>query len=195
MSRLLFHSTISVAGALAVASVTGCGGGDQCGPGSAPASGLTAAGQGVALTFGQLTGGLNNDCPDSNAPPGVTSLTIIGSQTDGSGQAVGQFTLCIGRPDQLASEPQTLGGDIAGVQARVVDVTGTSGDCMLSLDTTQPIMGTASTTGLCDNGSSAAGFALTLAGSLSLSRICGGTPTDSVATTLSGTVAVKKSGQ
>src|SRR3990172_4067888 len=72
MRPSVFLSSIS---ALAAA---GCGD-DNCGPGSAAAFGLLASSADVTLTYGNLTSGLNHDCPDS---PDVEPLTIEGSQMD-----------------------------------------------------------------------------------------------------------------
>jgi hypothetical protein len=184
MSRLRFLSTTSVA-LLAAAPAAGCGD-DSCGPGGAPDVGLVASGDAVTLTYGQLRGGLNNDCPAQAAPAGVTSLTIAGTQADGGG---GFVTLCVGRPDLLASGPQALGLDVAGVAARVVDLGGAANNCSFAIDRSKPVTGTASATGLCGNGSDAAGFALVVDGALSLTRTCGAT-VDSVAIALHGRVAV-----
>jgi hypothetical protein len=185
MSRLRFHSAISLAVVAAVPLAAGCGGGDSCGPGNASASGLTASGDAVTLTYGQLSSGLNNDCPVSSAPSGVVSVTISGTQTDGSG-AIG---LCVSRPDLLAGRSQALGPDAAGSEIRVVDLRGASGACTFTVDRSKPITGSATSTGMCGNGSDPAGFALTLDGALALTRTCG-TAVDSVQITLRGTTAV-----
>ena len=183
MQRSRSLSATSAALALALASA-GCSD-DPCGPGGAPATGLLATGDGVSLGYGALTGGANNDCPTADAPAGVISLTIQGSQTDGTGA----FTLCIGRPDQLAGAAGALGPDQAGSAVRVVDVTGTAAGCTYALDRGQAITGTASAGGLCDGGKSPAGFALTVDGTVGLTRTCGATATP-VQVHLHGRVAV-----
>src|SRR5690349_14036549 len=88
--------------ALALGSAPGCGGGggDSCGPGGAPDAGIVASGGGLSLTYGQLRGSPNRDCPSAGAPAGVISLSIDGKQTDAGSS--GLITLCIGRPDLLA---------------------------------------------------------------------------------------------
>jgi hypothetical protein len=172
---------VVVAGTAAVA---GCSD-DTCGPGGAPATGLVAGGDAVTLTYGHLTGGLNNDCPASDAPAGVISLSIHGTQSDGAGR----ITLCVARPDRLATAAQALGPDVAGAAVRVVDVAGSANNCTFVIDRSQPVTGTATASGLCGNGSDAAGFALVLDGALSLTRSCG-TVDDSVRITLHGRVAV-----
>ena len=175
---------------MVAALAAGCGGGsdDHCGPEDAPAIGLVAAGDGVTLTYGGLTGGLNRDCPAADAPEGVISLTIAGT---GDG---GFITLCVSRPDLLAKQSQALALQIPGgtaVEVDVVDVAGTVAGCSFAIDRTKPATGSATSTGLCDNGASTAGFALELDGALSLTRTCGQT-VDTIAVTLRGRVAVAK---
>ena len=153
----------------------------------APSVGLVAtnADGSAKLTFGGLHAGLDNDCPASDAPSGVVSLTVQGTQTDGTGFV----TLCISRPDLLASQAQPLQLDVAGAQARLIDATGTANNCNLAIDPAQPASGTLSASGLCGNGSDAAGFALVVDGALHLQRTCN-TAVDSIAVTLRGRVAV-----
>jgi hypothetical protein len=193
MVRSRFHSATDALAAAALAILAGCGGGGNstdapaaCGPGDAPQTGLIASGP-ATLTYGQLIGGLNNDCPATGAPAGVISLTIAGVQTDGTGL----LTLCVARPDRLAGQAQSLGQDVAGSEVRVVDLTGTASGCSFTLDTAKPVSGTATSTGLCQNGGDPAGFALTLDGTLSFTRTCGAT-VDSVQATVHGRVAVPK---
>ncbi len=178
--------TTSLTLLLAGVSQTGCpgGGGESCGPGDAPATGLVAAGDQVTLTYGNLEGGLNNDCPDPAAPEGVVSMTI---NTPMRGDGI--LTLCVERPDRLANEDLALGLTSAGSDVRVVDVAGASNNCTFSLDRTRPPTGTASAEGLCKNGTTADGFAFVIDGALSLERTCGAT-VDTVAVTLRGRVAV-----
>jgi hypothetical protein len=174
--------------AWALGSATGCGGGggDSCGPGGAPDSGLVASGGGLTLTYGQLRGSPNRDCPSAGAPSGVISLSIDGKQTDAG--ASGLITLCIGRPDLLASQSLPLGAEPT-TDVHVIDLSGTANGCMLTVDRSQLPGGTASASGLCGNGSDAAGFALVLDATLTLTRTCG-TTIDTVPVTLSGRVAV-----
>src|SRR5512140_1786520 len=106
MSRLRFPSITSTVLVASAAAVTGCSD-DSCGPGGAPDTGLVAQGDAVTLTYGHLMGGPNNDCPASDAPPGVISLSINGMQTDGSGLV----TLCVARPERLTKQAQALGLD------------------------------------------------------------------------------------
>jgi hypothetical protein len=185
MSRLRFRSATSLALLAAPGFVAvGCGGDDSCGAGSAPETGLIASADAVTLTYGRLQFGLNNDCPESGAPAGVVSMTIFGTQTDGTGA----LALCVSRPDRLASGSETLGPDIATSEIRVIDLHGAAQSCTFTVDRSMPITGTATSDGLCDNGRGMTSFALTLNGTLALTRTCGGT-VDSVQVTLRGTVA------
>jgi hypothetical protein len=171
---------------LALGGAAGCGGGDSCGPGGAPDTGLVASGGGLALTYGQLRGSPNRDCPSAGAPSGVISLSIDGKQTDAG--ETGLITLCIGRPDLLASQSLTLGAEPA-TDVHVVDLNATASGCTLTIDRSAPPAGTASSSGLCGNGSDAAGFALTIDATIALTRTCGAT-VDTVPVTLRGRVAV-----
>src|SRR5689334_23154141 len=92
---------------LAAAAAAGCGGGDSCGPGGASAVGVVASGGGATMTYGNLSGSPNRDCPDAAAPASVISLSIMGTQSDGAGF----LTLCIGRPDLLAGQALTFGAE------------------------------------------------------------------------------------
>jgi hypothetical protein len=190
MSRLRFLSSTSVAllAGVAATSAWGCGD-DSCGPGGAPAVGLVATSDAMTLTYGQLHGGLNGDCPAAGAS-GVNSLTITGVQTDGDGFV----TLCVERPDLLAKQAQPLGPNVAGSAVHIVDVSGSANNCSFAIttaDRSRPVDGTASATGLCGNGGDAAGFALVVDGSLSVTRTCGAT-VDSIRITLHGRVAVAR---
>jgi hypothetical protein len=178
MRRLLFLSTISV--------LTGCGD-DTCGPGGAPDSGLLASANGIVMTYGNLRSGANNDCPDPQAPDGVISITIEGEQTDGSGN----LTFCIPRIDLLNHSSAPLGtSGSSGTDVRIIDFGGTANNCTFTLNSGSPPTGTAEANGVCTNGTSAAGFAFTLDGNVTLNRNCGGTM-DTVTVTLRGKVAVK----
>lgn len=192
MSQSRFPSSTSLApaaclGAALAVCPAGCGpGAESCGPAGAPATGLVASGGPATLTYGQFTGRPNNDCPASGAPMGVISLTITGMQTDTGGG--GFATLCVGRPDLLANQPLAIGFDTTAA-VRVFELNGQANGCTFSVDRSQPPGGTASTSGLCGNGSDGAGFALMLDATLTLTRTCGST-VDSVPVTLHGRVAV-----
>jgi hypothetical protein len=178
MSRSLY--LLSISGLLA----NGCSD-DSCGPGGAPAVGIIASGENTTLTFGNLTGGLNNDCPAADAPSGVISLSIHGTQSDGTGL----FTLCIARPDLIGKMDQALGPDVASSAVHVVDVSGTFNNCSYTLDKTRLPTGKASTSGLCGDGSDSHGFALVVDGAVPLTRNCSGTM-NSVSVTVTGRVKV-----
>ncbi len=161
---------------------------DACGPGGAPASGLVASSDLVALTYGGLSGLLGNDCPDPAAPEGVISLSIEGRQAD---DPSGLITFCIPRPDLLMQGDRTLGHTTSSADVRIVDLRGNADGCAYEIDRTQPPTGAAQATGVCDNGDSPDGFALSLDGAVSLRRTCGAT-VDSVPVTLRGRVAVSR---
>ena len=184
MSHSRFPSTTSLLFLVPLAA--SCGGSDDsCGPGSAPAIGMVASGGAATLTFGHFTGGLNNDCPASNPPAGVVSMTIFGAQDGGDGA----IALCVSRPDLLANGSQALGADVAGSEVRLIDLNGQVSGCRYSVDRAKAITGTATSKGMCDNGNDPSGFALTLSGALTFTRTCGST-VDSFQVMLSGTVAI-----
>jgi hypothetical protein len=147
--------------------------------------GITASnGSDITLTYGNLSSLSGNDCPASDAPSGVISLSIEGMQVGGTGL----ITLCIPRPDLLA-DGRTLGTTGNMGQLRAIDFSGMANGCTFTLDTSMPPTGTGTGTGVCKNGTDAAGFALELAGTINLRRTCGAA-VDSVALTLAGKVAV-----
>jgi hypothetical protein len=170
-----------------LAALAACNGDeDTCGPGDAPADGITITGPGVALTYDKFTAGLNNDCTVP-AAGGVISVTIHASQV---GNAL-PLTFCISRPELFGKEPLALAKDDNNdptLEFRVVDASGMDASCTYSI-ATAPITGTATGEGVCANMTDPAGFSLTLDGSLTLNRTCGATM-DTVAVTLAGTVAV-----
>ncbi|MDB4959961.1 MAG: hypothetical protein JWO36_7530 [Myxococcales bacterium] len=174
MSRLLYLSIISAALA------AGCSD-NKCGTMGASDTGLTASSDQVTLTYGNLVAGANHDCPAADAPPGLESLTIAGRQTPGTKP----ITLCVPRPDLLATMPLSLGSDV-----KLIDVAGddTNG-CMYALDRTRPPTGSASGQGVCANGTDPAGFELVVDGAVSLTRTCGAV-VDTIAVKLQGTIAV-----
>jgi hypothetical protein len=187
---MLHSHSPSITSALALAwglgLAAGCSdSGQDCGTRGAPVSGLVTAGTGATLTFGNLSASPNNDCPVDGAPSGVTSLTITGTQTDGQGR----ITLCVGRPDRLASGTQGLGTTAGMGQVALIDLAGSSNGCTLAFDTTPEPTGTVTVTGMCDNGENASGFSLVLDDALTMTRTCGQT-IDTLAVTLTGRVAV-----
>jgi hypothetical protein len=181
MSLSRFLSSTSLL--LVAAGAPGCGD-DSCGPGGAPDTGLVATGGGLTLTYGHFSGSPAHDCQSAGAP-GVISLSIPGVQTDAGSS--GLLTLCIGRPDLLASQALPFGAE--PTTDAHIDISGTAGGCTLIIDRSQPPSGTVSASGLCGAGSNAAGFALTLDATLTLTRTCG-TTVDAVPVTVRGRVAV-----
>lgn len=183
MQRLLFLSSTSLAlVTLATLGALSACGDDSCGPGTAPDFGILASSADVTLNYGNLTSGQNNDCPDPDAPAGVISVTIQGMQLNGPGL----LTLCVGRPDLLAKGSIPLG--TAG--ARIIDLNGADdAGCMYAFDSSRPVTGDVSSSGLCDNGANPAGYALTVDGNISLKRTCV-TTIDTIAVSFDGTAAV-----
>jgi hypothetical protein len=158
--------------------------GDSCGVEGAPASGLTAATTDVNLTYGNLSSLSGNDCPAADAPSGVVSLSIEGTQTDGTGL----ITFCIPRPDLLA-DGRALGTTQSMGEIRVIDFSGTANNCTFAHNSAMPPTGTATATGICDNGTNAAGFALTFDGTVNVRRTCGADVTN-LTLQLTGKVAI-----
>ena len=185
-SRLRFHSSTSLLLLLLV--LAGCPSDDEtCGPSGSPTSGIVAGDVDVTITYGNLEAGINNDCPDTDAPEGVVSVSIHGTQVDGAGL----LTLCISRPDLIATDEQALGPDVPGSAVHVVDVTGTFDNCTYELDSNRIPTGKATTSGMCGvNGADPAGFSLTLDGAVGLVRTCPTGPVETVQLLLTGKVAV-----
>ncbi len=178
-SPLLFLSTISL-----VAACSDDGGG-TCGTGAAPAGPINATATDVSLAYENLSSLSGNDCPDPAAPSGVISLSIEGTQVGGG---TGRLTLCVPRPD-LLDEGRALGSTASMGELRVIDFSGAANGCTFTYDSTTPPTGTGRATGICKNGTDAAGFALELNGVVTLKRTCGAT-IDTVTVIVSGTVAV-----
>ncbi len=154
--------------------------------GAEPAA-LVASSTEVTLTFGGLSALAGNDCPAVDPPAGVVSLSIEGTQTDGTGL----ITLCIPRPDLLEDGRRNLGTSLSMAEVRIFDLSGSADNCTFALDSTRPPTGFATGLGVCGNGTDSAGFALDFDGAVSLRRTCGPT-IDTIAVTLSGLVAVTK---
>jgi hypothetical protein len=182
MSRSRSRSATSAAVAAAAAlALAGCPDGGTCGPGAAAADGLGLAGTGVDVHYQALAASANNDCPEPGAPAGVVSLTIGGTQV-GAGFPI---TLCVPRPDRLDGAAVQLGTDV-----QVIDLgADAGGGCTLALATTGAPSGTVTAAGVCDDGTSAAGFALTFDGIVPMKRTCG-TQVDELDLALTGTVAI-----
>jgi hypothetical protein len=190
--RSLLNSASRFLLATSLAACSGCDGGStECGPAGELDDDIAVAGGDVALAYGNLEAGLNNDCPAEGQIPGegITSLTIAGTQVGGTGF----FTLCVERPD-LLNGAQALGPDELGNPVRIVDVSGEANGCTVRFDDTVQPAGTATGSGVCADetgaaGGNEAGFALELDGEITLERTCGAT-VDSVIVTLSGRVVV-----
>jgi hypothetical protein len=181
-----FLSTTSAA-AIAFANIAAGCNGDECGTGGAPVSGLVVSNAEVTLTYGNLTALVGNDCPDNNAPSGVVSVSLEGTQTDGSGL----ITICIPRPDLMNAGDRTMDGPTSTADIRIIDLQGSANTCTYRRDGTRPTSGTGTGSGVCGNGDDPAGWALTLDGALGLRRTCG-TDITVIDVTIAGTVAVTK---
>jgi hypothetical protein len=178
---------VSVLAAALAAAPLAAGCGDDCGPGGAPASGIVASSDMVTLTYGDLSGLLGNDCPDPAAPEGVISLSVEGHQSGGTGR----LTFCIPRPDLLLEGDRALGTATSNADVRIIDVSGMANNCTFTFDSSRLPTGAAQATGVCANGDSPDGFALSIDAAISLRRTCG-TVIDTVAVTLRGRVAVSR---
>lgn len=168
----------------------GCGddGDDACGPGGAPAAGVTLTVAGETVTYGGFTASVNNDCTVAGA--NVISVSVHGTQAGGT-QA---FTLCLPRPDLLGAEPVPLVPSrvppLADDRAMVIDASAAlGGGCTVAKDIALAPAGTATFRGYCGGGADPAGYALEVSGTVPLVRTCGAT-VDNVVGTLGGTVAV-----
>lgn len=189
-SRSRFRSTTSIVSvaAASVAALAGCSD-DECGPMGAPTSGLSVSSADVTLVFENLTSLAGNDCPDPAAPDGVVSISIEGHQV---GNPTGLLTVCIPRMDLFTpGSGHTIGTSQSMADVRIFDLSGETGGCTYTLDSTRPPSGNVGGIGVCGNGDSESGFALDFDGALSLRRTCGST-IDTVAVQITGKVAVAK---
>ncbi len=152
--------------------------------GAAP-SGLVASSADVVITYGNLTALAGNDCPAVDPPAGVVSVSVEGTQTDGTGL----ITFCIARPDLLESGQRTIGTSLSMADIRIFDLTGSFNNCTFTFDATRPPTGFVGALGVCGNAVDPAGFGIDFDAAVSLRRNCGGTM-DTVAVTLTGLAAV-----
>ena len=182
--RSITEVLLALSGVSAVVA-TGCGPGATCGTDKAPTYGLMVTGTAVSLTYGAFTASANNDCPAAGAPAGVVSLTIVGMEMTGGGL----FTMCVQRPDLLATEEQMIGTPV-----QIIDFTGTQSDCNYELDPATFPSGSAKGIDECDNGTDKNGFAMEISGSATLIQECNGT-SNNVMVTLSGTTAIAAAAQ
>ena len=166
MSRSRFQSSTSALVLVGLLAACSDDGGDDvtCGPGDAPADGITLTGDGIEVRYQALRAGPNNDCPDSD-PSAPTSMTIVGTQTDSGAPLV----LCVSRPDRWGNTATPLGTAIV-----VEDADGVAGGCTLntSKDTAAPT-GTARAEGYCGDGLDPAGFALVIDAEVAVTVRCG----------------------
>jgi hypothetical protein len=186
--RSPFRSITEIDFALALgvaAAASACGPGTTCGTDKAPTYGLMASGNAVSLLYGAFSASANNDCPMPGAPSGVVSLTLEGSQMGGGGI----MTICVPRPDLLASEELAIGASV-----QIIDFTGTASDCDYMLDPASTPSGSAKGIDECNNGTNKNGFALEVTGSATLIQECNGT-SNNVVVSLSGTTAVTAAAQ
>jgi hypothetical protein len=163
---------------------------ETCGVGSNAAAVFSAGGSGITASYGQLASHENHDCVAPNTPDGVVALTIDGVEVGGAGIV----TLCIPRPDLLATQPMGLANtSSAGSDVQIVDLTGSAtGGCTFALDATAEVLGTISAPGLCGEGS--AGYELTFAADVTVDVTCGsGSATSAPATATATGVAVSGS--
>lgn len=172
--------------AISLVVLGGCPSDPECGTGGAPEAGLLVEGTDVALEFGSLEYGQNNDCPIDGTPEGVISLTIAGRQVGGPGL----ITFCIPRPDTIGGGEALIADDptLETPEVRVVDILGEAAGCSFSFDDAVEPTGTARTEGLCEAGASLEGFAFVIEGQAQLTRTCGA-DVDTVTVTLSGRTA------
>jgi len=171
-----------------LAGLPGCGDGGECGPGDAPASGVTATIAADTVTYGAFTSSANNDC----TPPGasVTSISIHGEQQQPAptGAFTPQLALCISRPDDIGGDPIALGFDSDDL-VQIISVNAEAGGCTFAAaDRSTPPEATITFSGFC--GDDAAGYAIELTGSVALTRTCGAA-VDTVTAELGGRVAVE----
>ena len=158
-----------------------------CGPGDAPADGITlGAGEAEPSGFGQLHSSANNDCPPSGGG-GPTSLTIQGVQTAPAGTS-GLITLCLPRPDRIDAAAIPLDD---GERVLLIDLRAESSDgCDLTVDRDRALDGDVTFSGFCGDGTGADGYALDFAASVPLLRTCGEDAPEPVDGDLGGAAAV-----
>jgi hypothetical protein len=159
-------------GHLALASVVtlaaaGCGD-DDCGPGDVPAIGLFVDTGASQLSYGDGTSSPNNDCPTAGSP---TSLTVDVFQVDPAPAQERSLVLCLPRPEALGDAPVDIADD---TQVLVIDVFADEDDCLISIDRSRQVSGTATFTGFCENGTDPAGYALGIDAEIPAIRSCPG---------------------
>jgi hypothetical protein len=171
--------TIERALLVAAALLAGCGDdGPACGPGDAPADGITVTAGADVITYGDFGSGANRDC-------GLDSITLDGVQVD---PQVDDFhiTFCIPDPAGLPAEPIAL----ADPRIMVINVSAEVAGCVLSIDRTRELAGTIALPGLCDGGLHEAGYAIALTGTVPGERACPGVAAEPVDLVVAGEAAV-----
>ncbi|HUH01721.1 MAG TPA: hypothetical protein VML75_06975 [Kofleriaceae bacterium] len=161
----------------------GCNGDAVCGPGTAPADGLSADIGTAEVTFGGFTSSVNNDC----TPPegGPTSITVDGTQV---GQPAFHITFCLPRPAQLGADPVAV-TDVQRLE--VIDINARLDEnCLLILDRTRAGTGTVTFAGYCGDGLDPAGYAMEFDAVVPGTRICTGNQQEPVDIALTGSVAI-----
>lgn len=159
-----------------------CNGEQVCGPGDAPAAGLTATVPAGPIEYGGFTSVQARDC-------GPDSITIDGEQQGEAGPIIPHLTLCVPLPDSVGDGPIALGLTDDDV-VRLVDANANLGDCTYALDRTEPPPATIEFVGFCDEGLDPAGYSIVLQGTVNLLRTCA-TGNEEVTATLGGEVAVE----
>lgn len=178
-----------VAACAVVVAGAGCGGGEEevCGPGEAPAAGVTATIGDDSVMYGSFTSSPNNDCPPS--PDAPISLTLDGSQFLNAGF----LTFCLPRPTELGDSPVSL---TDSDHFQVIDVRAELDNaCRVFQDESSAPSGTVQFLGYCDGGLDPAGYAIEFSGAVPGVRQCpdgaGGTTEESITITLSGQASVR----
>ena len=160
-----------------------CGDGEECGPGDAPADGITVEASDAVADFGQFGSLAANDCPPPEGGE-ATSVTIQGTQVG----AEGLLTLCLPRPDQIEDAPIPI-EDSERVQ--LIDlVANTSDGCRLTVDGDREPSGEVTFSGFCEDGNHEDGYALSFAATVPLLRTCGEDPAEPIEAQLGGRAAV-----
>lgn len=181
----MLRPAILVAAALSLFSA--CDGDEDCGPGEAPADGLTITAEGVTLTYANATSSPNNDCPVDGA---ATALTIDITQSDPATAVRRPLILCIPRPDQVGTAPIDLADGTDFTKIQLIDVFAEANGCLISFDRTRTFSGTATFSGFCSDGTDPAGYALALDATIPATRDCPAGPDAAITITVSGELSV-----
>lgn len=189
MPRSRFPSNTEGALVLAALCLAACSDDATCGPGSAPADGITVTIGAETVRYASFTSSVNNDC--TLAGSGVISTTIQGVQTGGTAA----LALCMPRPDLLGADASALSANHippeAADRVQLFDVSVMlAGNCTARLEVGAIPTGTASFGGYCADGTDPAGYALTLAGAAPVVVTCPAGPTTQATATLAGTAAI-----